>query len=42
MTLQDIYKNAKKINPMYNGTFADFVKDFIVPTINDAVGNNFS
>ena len=29
MTLQDIYKNVKKINPLYNGTFSDFVLDFM-------------
>ena len=28
MTLRQIFIRAKKINPSYNGTFADFIKDF--------------
>ena len=28
MNLRQIFIRAKKINPLYNGTFADFIKDF--------------
>ena len=28
MTLREIFIRAKKINSLYNGTFADFIKDF--------------
>tara|TARA_R100000353_G_scaffold24470_1_gene21108 strand:+ start:1147 stop:1302 length:156 start_codon:yes stop_codon:yes gene_type:complete len=29
MTLKQIYFRAKKINPLYKGTFADFILDFL-------------
>ena len=28
MTLKEIYKRAKKINPLYKNTFKDFISDF--------------
>jgi len=28
MTLKEIYKRAKQINPLYNNTFEDFISDF--------------
>lgn len=28
MTLKEIYKRAKKINPLYTNSFEDFISDF--------------
>ncbi len=29
MTLREIFKRSKQINPLYNGKFADFILDFL-------------
>ena len=33
MTIKEIYKRAKKINPLYTNSFEDFISDFEIAEI---------